>query len=243
MDLELSDIARAIGAVMGLLWTTFGFLATPVIYLLQGCLGVMQIILWPILGVARILISPFLLPWYITIWCWETALDLYDEFKPLLIYFSFAILIGAIFGVLLVILTNTLIELLHYYIPWLAPDQPHPQRRAASAAHRRHPIPIPIAPAPAPAPGPHHRHHDEPRGDEKEEGAGGSTRFQRVASLTSGSESDEDEEDESWNAEDALSRYKIAPPGAGAGAKSPRRWGTPPVRIRVDATIHEESSG
>ncbi|KAK4127691.1 hypothetical protein N657DRAFT_669486 [Parathielavia appendiculata] len=228
MDLELSHIPRAVGAVIRILGITVWTLLSPVIGLLHGCFWVLKAVLWSVFVAARILISPLLVPWYITQWCWETALVVYEEFRPLLVYWSFSIYIGAITGVLIVVLTNVLMDVLHYYIPWLAPapqPQPQLQRNRRASAHRpRHYIPAP------------QRHPHVPRGQEEE--GSSNTKHARIASPTSGSESDKEEE--SWNAEDALSRYSITPP---AGAKTPWRRGTPPAKVRVEPTIHEESSG
>jgi hypothetical protein len=85
MDLEISDIPRAVGAVFRVVALTLSTIAASVFWLLQHCRWILMFVLspvyWVVSGIARILISPFLIPWWVTVWCWETALDIYEELK------------------------------------------------------------------------------------------------------------------------------------------------------------------
>jgi hypothetical protein len=134
-----------------------------------------------------------------------------------------------------VVLTNTLVGLLHYYIPWISPEAER-RRRDASASPRRHrttrqqqlhPHGVEYTAA-----WPQYHIKDTAGGD-----------------LWSGSESDREEEEEEQQQQYPISgpsRYRMTYPSTTprgvAVARGPRRRGPPPG-VRIAPTIPEESSG
>jgi hypothetical protein len=74
MDLELSDIARFIGAVLRLIATMLVFISTPVFWFF----GALFSLVASILG---LLITPLFIPWRITVWFWDLVGELYEDNK------------------------------------------------------------------------------------------------------------------------------------------------------------------
>lgn len=74
MDLELSDIARFIGAVLRLVATMLVFIFTAAFWLL----GALSSLVASILG---LLITPLFIPWRITVWFWDLLSELYEDNK------------------------------------------------------------------------------------------------------------------------------------------------------------------
>jgi hypothetical protein len=74
MDLELSDIAHFIGAVLRLVATMLVSTSAPVFWLL----GALSSLVASILG---LLITPLFIPWRITVWFWVLLGELYEDNK------------------------------------------------------------------------------------------------------------------------------------------------------------------
>jgi hypothetical protein len=74
MDLELSDIAHFIGAVLRLVATMLVSTSAPVFWLL----GALSSLVASILG---LLITPLFIPWRITVWFWDLLGELYEDNK------------------------------------------------------------------------------------------------------------------------------------------------------------------
>ena len=74
MDLELSDIAHFIGAMLRLIATMLVFISTPVFWLL----GALSSLVATIFG---LLITPLFIPWRITVWFWDLVGEIYEDNK------------------------------------------------------------------------------------------------------------------------------------------------------------------
>ncbi|KAK4042897.1 hypothetical protein C8A01DRAFT_44113 [Parachaetomium inaequale] len=272
MDLELKDIARfiarSISYIAGTLAIMLKFLSAPVLWVLRACFwpikAVFSAVFSLVYGILGIVVTPFLVPWYVTVWFWEVAVAVYDELEPLLIYFSFALAIGAVSGVLVVVLTIYIQNLLQYYIPFLRPRR-RQRRRARDRHHtthdddddrdregRRHNTKSHHS---------HHSHHDHNTSKDKGKGKGRDKDRHPDSAVywsSSPSPSSSSEEEEAFDhgfhytlrpgglTITAATRGSM-PPSATASssssmAKSSTRR-TPPAGVRVGDTIHEESSG
>jgi hypothetical protein len=85
MDLEVKDIARSISYVAGTLATMLKFLSAPVLWVLGACFwpikAVFSAVFSLVYGILGIIVTPFLVPWYVTVWFWEVAVAVYDELE------------------------------------------------------------------------------------------------------------------------------------------------------------------
>ncbi|KAL2152004.1 hypothetical protein VTH82DRAFT_5188 [Thermothelomyces myriococcoides] len=129
MDLELEDIARYVGKAIGAIVFVLAIAAAPMLWVIETSLGALRSVFsvafsvasWTVSGLFSLAITPFIIPWRIASWAWGVALKLYDELEPVLIYFGFALVIGACTGTIIAILTHGALQLLRALFPFLRP--------------------------------------------------------------------------------------------------------------------------
>ncbi|KAL2137700.1 hypothetical protein VTI28DRAFT_8519 [Corynascus sepedonium] len=244
MDLEPQDIARYVGKALGILALMLAVIAAPIFWVIEKSFGIFRIVCSTIFsgvysvlyGILRIVISPFLIPWHIVVWTWEMVQDLYDELEPLLIYFSFAVIIGAFTGTIIAILTNRILRLLHSWFPFLRPRR---SQRPVALSHNR-----------AGSRGSEsHRSNEYGRSSKDKNMRKDKGKDKHVDSAIYWSSSDDGSDTRKSSSMSSApgggSWRRVTPPTAAASslmAKS-SRYRTPPVGVRVEDTIHEESSG
>ncbi|AEO56386.1 hypothetical protein MYCTH_2301246 [Thermothelomyces thermophilus ATCC 42464] len=246
MDLELEDIARYVGKALGVIAFVLAVAAAPILWVIQTSFGALRSVFSTVFsaassagnGMLRIAITPFLIPWHIAALAWEVVLNLYDELEPVLIYFSFALVIGACTGTIIALLTRSALQVLRAWFPFLRP------RRQHMRANRRQ--------------------EDRPRrGDfgsrfgyehgsssKDREGGKGKGEDKHADSAVYWSSSDEASDSHKGSFRSSAlgggGWHSIATPVMSTSSPSmgkSSRQRPPPVGVRVEDTIHEESSG
>jgi len=251
MDLEMEDVAHAFGKFLGVLALMLNFIVTPILWVLGTFFRaatatssvVFSAVSSVVYGILRIVTSPFLIPWHIAVGVWELAQDMYDEVEPLLIYLSVALVIGAVAGTLIAIITNTTVKVLRSWFPFLRPRPEHSTPTHRHSDGRRDSTKSSIL----------HRSKDSSGSDgDKERRGGNKDKHADSALYWSSSDDASDRRGLSGSSSFGGRRgrrsnwYSSPAPGTTASSSSmskSSRYRTPPVGVRVGDTIHEESSG